>query len=87
MATSDFKPILSREEIPKKMMFKEIPEGLILKRGEWFCPLCGHASVWKTDEFYKSKRCSWCGLSESEFWVRMVNKIWGDMSLKKNKVK
>ena len=87
MATSDFKPILSREEIPKKIMFKEIPEGLKLKKGELYCPLCSNHSIWETDEFYRSKRCPYCGLSSEDWDVRNVNKLWGSVSLNTKKVK
>ena len=79
---SKFKPILTKEEIPKKIEFKEIPEGLVLKRGEYFCPLCSKASKWVSDDYYKNKRCIFCGLSESEFWVKVVNNLWD--KVKKN---
>ena len=73
---SKFKPILSKEEIPKKIQFKEIPEGIVLKKGEYFCPLCGRASKWASDDYYKNKRCIYCGLSDNDFWVKTVNHLW-----------
>jgi hypothetical protein len=79
---SKFKPILTKEEIPKKIEFKEIPEGLVLKRGELFCPLCGNASKFVDDDYYKNKRCPFCSLSSEDFWVKTVNHLWD--KIKKN---
>lgn len=73
---SKFKPILSKEEIPKEIKFKEIPEGIILKKGEWWCPLCGRVSKFIADDYSKNKKCKFCGLSDDEFWVKNVNHLW-----------
>jgi hypothetical protein len=79
---SKFKPILSKEEIPKKIQFKEIPEGTVLKKGEWWCPLCGRASKFVKDDFYKNKRCGYCSLSSDDFWVKTVNHLWDKIGKK-----
>ena len=79
---SKFTPILTKEEIPKKIEFKEIPEEVVLKKGEWWCPLCGNASKFVNDDYYKNKRCAYCGLSDSDFYVKTVNHLWE--KIKKN---
>ncbi len=80
---SDFIPILSKEELPKEVAYKELPKDFNFKRGEIFCPYCGNTSEWKKDAFKGALRCPYCGMSDSDFWVKTINKRWGGLKTKR----
>jgi hypothetical protein len=84
---SIFKPLLSKEELPKKVQFEELPADIKLKRGEWFCPYCGSASKFIDDKFKGCKRCSFCGISEDDYYVKMLNHLWGNTKVKRKESK
>lgn len=67
---SFIKPIIN--ETPDK----KIPEGVKLKRGQLYCPYCSSISIFKRDSKLGVRKCPYCGISDRDYNVKKVNKIW-----------
>jgi len=54
------------------------PEGYSpdLKRGLAWCPYCGRETPFAYDFRLNYARCSGCGISERDFYVRQFNSFW-----------
>lgn len=61
------------------------PEGFkpALKQGRAWCPVCGEETRFRHDSRLDYARCSGCGLSERDFYVRSYNRLWADADLEK----
>lgn len=62
-------------EKPKEVKDKAIPEGFDLKPGELYCPYCRQKAVFIKDKKNGVHKCSFCGISKNDYWVKKVNKI------------
>ena len=56
---------------------KSIPKGVKLKKGQLWCPYCSNPVIFVRDNRLGVKRCPICGISDRDFHVRMINKLWG----------
>jgi len=59
------------------------PEGFkpALKQGRAWCPVCGEETKFRYDGRLDYARCSQCGISERDFYVRQYNRLWADGDL------
>ena len=64
------KPIIN--DVPDKC----IPEGARLKLNQIWCPYCSSPVKFKKDSKLGVKKCPICGISEKDFNVRMINRLW-----------
>ncbi|MDR7870136.1 MAG: hypothetical protein RIN55_04700 [Tissierellaceae bacterium] len=55
---------------------KSIPKGVKLKEGQLWCPYCSNIVKFVKDDHLGINKCPFCGISDSEYSVRMVNKLW-----------
>lgn len=53
-----------------------IPKGVKFKKGQLWCPYCSKPVIFKRDEKLGVKKCTICGISNRDYHVKMVNKIW-----------
>lgn len=67
--------IFSIMEKPKEVKDKSIPKGLKLKPGELYCPYCQQKVIFIKDKKNGVYKCSFCGISKNDYWVKKVNKI------------
>lgn len=72
--SSDFTPLLSDDERPKKVQQITIPKGIKLKSNETWCPYCAKRVYFKKDKKLGLKRCTLCGISENDYYVKKANK-------------
>ena len=72
---SDQISIFSIMEKPKEVKVKTIPEGIELKPKELYCPYCKQKAVFTKDKKNGVHKCSFCGISKNDYWVKKVNKI------------
>lgn len=64
------KPIIN--DVPDKC----IPEGVKLKLGIIWCPYCSAPVKFIKDSRLGVKKCPICGISDKDFNVRTINKLW-----------
>lgn len=50
----------------------------------FWCPYCGAERRFKHDSFVDAERCSICGVSDRDFYVRKYNNLWPSISEKKS---
>ncbi|WP_139380409.1 hypothetical protein [Maledivibacter halophilus] len=62
-------------EKPKEVKDKSIPKSIKLKLGELYCPYCQQKTIFKKDKKNGVYKCSFCGISKNDYWVKKVNKI------------
>lgn len=67
--------IFSIIEKPKEVKDKSIPKGINLKFGQLYCPYCQQKAIFKRDKKNGIHKCSFCGISKNDYWVKKVNKI------------
>jgi hypothetical protein len=63
---------------------KEIDPNKKQRKGQLWCPYCGEwrwfrynvqLANWPYKSYYK--RCTGCGISDEDYWVKTINKRWG----------
>ena len=59
-------------EIPDK----KIPKDIHLKSGQLYCPHCSNVGAFKRDKKLGVGRCPYCGVSERDYNVKLVNSRW-----------
>lgn len=67
-----FNIINTKKETPDK----EIPEGAKLKKKQLWCPYCSKPVIFLIDKVLGVKKCPYCGISEKDYNVKMVNDTW-----------
>lgn len=60
----------------KKIPDKVIPQGIKIKAGMLWCPYCSAMVKFQKDSYSGVNRCSICGISDSDYNVKKVNKRW-----------
>ncbi|MCK9470695.1 MAG: hypothetical protein M0Q88_02950 [Bacilli bacterium] len=55
---------------------KAIPEGVKVKRGMLWCPYCSTIVKFEKDKQLGVSRCPFCGISDRDYNVKVVNKRW-----------
>lgn len=55
---------------------KFIPKGVKLKKGQLWCPYCSNIVKFIKDKKLGVSKCPFCGISNRDFHVRKVNKLW-----------
>ena len=53
----------------------QIPEGIILKKKQLWCPYCSNIVMFKKDKKTGVKKCPICNISDKDFWVKKVNRL------------
>jgi glutaredoxin len=79
-----FKPILSLEERPKKVVkpFRHselLLLGVKIKKGmnmKW-CPYCAKVTKFSFDGYLGVRRCVYCGISDNDYYVKLANQTQG----------
>ncbi len=61
--------------------FKEIDESKRKSKGQVWCPYCGDFKSFIPKEVECYPRCTGCGISDQDYWVMHVNKLW-EISIK-----
>lgn len=59
-----------------KVPDKAIPEGIKIQRGLLWCPYCSTVVKFVKDKHLGVGRCPFCGVSDRDYNVKKVNKIW-----------
>ena len=54
---------------------EHMPEGIILKKRQVWCPYCSNIVIFKKDKKSGVKKCPICNISDKDYWVKKVNKI------------
>lgn len=67
-----FDIINTRNENPDK----KIPETAKLKKKELWCPYCSKPVIFQMDKIFRVKKCPYCGISEKDYNVKLVNDKW-----------
>lgn len=67
-----FETINTRNETPDK----DIPEGANLKDYQRWCPYCSKPVIFIKDKERGIKKCPYCGISNRDYSVKMVNHKW-----------
>ncbi len=67
-----FDIINTKNEIPDK----KIPKTAVLKKKELWCPYCSKPVIFTADRVLGVKRCPYCGISNKDYNVKMVNDRW-----------
>ena len=55
---------------------KVIPEGVKVGRGMLWCPYCSIVVKFTKDKQLGVSKCPFCGISDRDYNVKMVNKKW-----------
>lgn len=55
---------------------KTIPKGVKVGRGLLWCPYCSTIVKFERDKQLGVNKCPFCGISDRDFHVKMVNKKW-----------
>jgi uncharacterized Zn finger protein len=59
--------------------FQEIDPNLPIPKGTMYCPYCGKWQKFepiKRNDYYTYPRCEECGISDEDWYVKLVNGIW-----------
>ncbi len=75
---------LSPEERPKKLVQPAPPPGAKKLQDEYWCPYCAQFTKFEVDRKFQIMRCTRCGISDQDFYVKTANHLWGRKG-KKNK--
>lgn len=67
-----FDIINTKNETPDR----KLPERIKLKKKELWCPYCSKPVIFLTDKTLGVKKCPYCGISERDYSVKMVNDKW-----------
>lgn len=67
-----FNIINKRNEIPDK----KIPKGIKLINNEIWCPYCSKPIILVFDKVLGVKKCPYCGISEKDYNIKLVNDKW-----------
>ena len=67
-----FDVINTRNETPDR----KLPERIKLKKKELWCPYCSKPVIFLMDKTLGVKKCPYCGISEKDYNVKMVNDKW-----------
>lgn len=67
-----FDIINTKNETPDR----KLPERIKLKKKELWCPYCSKPVIFLTDKTLGVKKCPYCGISEKDYSVKMVNDKW-----------
>lgn len=59
-----------------KIADTKIPKDIKLRTNELWCPYCSNIVVFIKDKSKGIKKCPYCGISDSDYNVRKVNKLW-----------
>jgi hypothetical protein len=62
---------------PKDISQLSRPKNITLKSKEYWCPYCATVVEFKFDSFVGVYYCPCCGISDRDFYVRGMNKLWG----------
>lgn len=63
------------ELISRTKAFK-IPDNFKLPKNHYWCPYCIKPRIFMNDDRLGVKRCSVCGISDQDFYVKLYNGIW-----------
>lgn len=55
---------------------KKMPENVKLKKNQMWCPYCSCPVIFVKDKRLGIKKCPICGISDRDYNVKIVNKIW-----------
>ena len=67
-----FGEINEMNETPDRVL----PEGVKLDAKQSWCPYCSKPVIFVMDKSLGVKRCPYCGISDKDFNVRMINNKW-----------
>ena len=67
-----FKEFKSKTKAPDKV----IPEGVKIKLGMLWCPYCSTIVKFVRDNYLGVKKCPYCRISDSDYYVNKINKTW-----------
>lgn len=55
---------------------KSIPKGVKVTRGLLWCPYCSTVVRFRKDKQLGVSKCPFCGISDRDFLVKKVNRMW-----------
>ena len=58
---------------PEEIKDRTIPKGIKLKPKEYWCPYCYMPVVFKKDKRLGVLKCPVCGISNRDYWVKIMN--------------
>ena len=56
---------------------KTIPKGVKLNKNQLWCPYCSNPVTFIKDKELGVYKCPFCGISERDYNVKKINKLWG----------
>lgn len=54
----------------------KIPDNVKLKENQVWCPYCSNIVVFIKDKSKGVKKCPYCSISDRDYNVRKINKLW-----------
>lgn len=76
LPVSKTKISLPPDQRPKEATMLHPPEGVIRKKGEYWCPYCAVIIRFVHNDYVGVNHCPRCGVSDRDFHVRRANKTW-----------
>lgn len=67
-----FNKIIKINKVPDK----KVPQNIKLKKNQFWCPYCSNIVIFVRDKSKGVKRCPYCNISDSDYYVRKINKLW-----------
>ena len=58
----------------KHVKDKKLPDGITLKRNEYWCPYCSTKAIFVKNKKLGVRQCPFCGISENDYFVKKVNR-------------
>lgn len=55
---------------------KSLPDGVKVKRGMLWCPYCSTIVKFQRDKALGVNKCPFCGISDKDYNVKLVNNMW-----------
>lgn len=55
---------------------KTIPTHVKLKNKQMWCPYCSCPVIFLKDKEFNVRECPLCGISDRDYYVKLVNKMW-----------
>jgi len=79
-SAKEFTTLFSLEDRPRQANYPDIPPAaaLMISIRLWkiWCPYCGRVRQFKKHTYSGTRRCEGCGVSNRDFAVKQVNRLW-----------